>query len=309
MLERAAVRAVPRAVPKPWGRADLSPWYPPDGKPGLVGEIWFERPAGPGPASPASSLLLKLLFTSEPLSIQVHPDDAYARSIGLPHGKAEAWYILTAGPQAVIALGLTDAITPEALRGAVLDGSIADRVRWRRVSAGDAYYVAPGTIHSLGPGVVLLEVQQRSDATFRLYDFGRHRTMHADEAMAAASALQDAPQQPRHRLDRERTVLVASPHFVIELVELPPATAWELNAMTETWVFTLGGRAKVGSLQAGTGDALTMDASRTAIDVHDGPWKCLLAYIGSTERPDLLQRRVPAERSLEQQPQQPQAGA
>jgi mannose-6-phosphate isomerase len=303
VLERPAAKAVPRAVPKPWGRKDLNPWYRQDGKAGLVGEIWFERPAATGSDSPASSLLLKLLFTNEPLSIQVHPDDAYARSIGLPHGKAEAWYILTASPQAVIALGLTDAITPEALRGAVLDGSIADRVRWRRVSAGDAYYVAPGTIHSLGPGVVLLEVQQRSDATFRLFDFGRQRAMHADEAMAAASESQDARQEPRQRLDRERTVLVASPHFVLELVELPPATSWELNAMTETWVFVLDGSAKVGPLTAVTGDALTMDASRTAIDVHDGPWKCLLAYVGSTPDPGLLHLQAPAERSLPLRPQ------
>jgi len=284
VLERAAVVA----HPKPWGRSDLRPWYRQDNGAGLIGELWFERPASPA-RTQDSSLLVKLLFTSEPLSIQVHPDDAHARALGLPHGKAEAWYILSAVQQAVIALGLSAPITPEALRSAVNDGSIADRVRWRRVSAGDAWYVAPGTIHSLGPGVVLLEVQQRSDATFRLYDFGRHRAMHADEAMAAASSDQDAPQAPRRRLDRERTLLVASPHFVLELLELPATTTWELNAMTETWVFMLEGDATFGPFAAGTGDALYIDAQSAVIDVHAAPCNCLLAYVGSAAVDGLLQ--------------------
>ena len=77
-----------------------------------VGEIWYERP---GPAAVAPSLLLKLLFTSQPLSIQVHPDDAYAQSIGLPNGKTEAWYVLSAAPEAKVALGLKQRLTQAAI--------------------------------------------------------------------------------------------------------------------------------------------------------------------------------------------------
>jgi len=97
--EHAAVRV----VHKPWGVVDLQPWSSVDGSNDAVGELWFER-ASKDAATP--TLLLKLLFTSEPLSIQVHPDDTYARAIGMPNGKSEAWYILAAKPDAQIGVGL-----------------------------------------------------------------------------------------------------------------------------------------------------------------------------------------------------------
>ena len=102
-----------------------------------IGEIWYERS---GPAAAAPSLLLKLLFTSQPLSIQVHPDDAYAQSIGLPNGKTEAWYVLSAAPEAKVALGLKRRLTPQQLRHAVDDGSISDLVVWQAVSSGRHHF-------------------------------------------------------------------------------------------------------------------------------------------------------------------------
>ena len=116
-----------RAVPKPWGVEDLHPWSA-AGRDGIaIGEIWYERPDN-GSVDP--SLLLKLLFTSQPLSIQVHPDDAFAHSMGLPNGKTEAWYVLSAAPEAKVALGLSRRLTPQQLRTAIDDGSIirSDRV-------------------------------------------------------------------------------------------------------------------------------------------------------------------------------------
>src|SRR5258708_30170358 len=99
-------------VPKPWGIVDLRPWSNarPDGS--AIGEIRYERP---GSEAADTSLLLKLLFTSQPLSIQVHPDDAYAQSIGLQNGKTEAWYVLSATPEAKVALGLKRRLTPRHL--------------------------------------------------------------------------------------------------------------------------------------------------------------------------------------------------
>ena len=146
-IERAHVRALPR----PWGVVDLTPWSSAghDGVP--IGELWYERPAR-GP--PDSSLLLKLLFTSEALSIQVHPDDALARSMGLPNGKTEAWYILSAAPDAQVALGLKRLIPPQKLREAIEDGSISNLVAWRTASAGDVIFVPAGTIHAIGAGFV-----------------------------------------------------------------------------------------------------------------------------------------------------------
>src|SRR5207247_461750 len=107
--------------------------------------------------------LLKLLFTAQPLSIQVHPDDTLARSIGLPNGKTEAWYVLSAAPGARIALGLKRALTAVQLRAAIGDGSIAQVVQWRPVAKDDVIFVSAGTIHAIGAGLVVAEIQQRSD--------------------------------------------------------------------------------------------------------------------------------------------------
>jgi len=193
-----------QALPKPWGVADLRPWSgagPNDGR--LVGELWYERSGG---AASAPSLLLKLLFTSQPLSIQVHPDDAYAQSMGLACGKTEAWYILSAAPGAKIALGLKERLAPRQLREAVDDGSIVRHVAWRTVLPGDVVFVPAGTIHAIGAGLVIAEIQQRSDATFRMFDFGRKRDLHVARAIAVADAGPAGVVLKPKRLTDERTI-------------------------------------------------------------------------------------------------------
>ena len=104
--------ALAHSLPKPWGVVDPRPWSSAGRDDNTIGEIWYERS---GSAAVAPSLLLKLLFTNQPLSIQVHPDDAYAQSIGLPNGKTEAWYVLSAAPEAKVALGLKRRLTPAAI--------------------------------------------------------------------------------------------------------------------------------------------------------------------------------------------------
>src|SRR5881275_3611518 len=111
-IEHAAVQV----ARKPWGVGDLHPWSSIDVAGDPVGELWFQR-THKHAAIPA--LLLKLLFTSEPLSIQVHPNDEFARSVGLPNGKTEAWYILEAKPGAEVALGLKQPHTSDGLRAAI----------------------------------------------------------------------------------------------------------------------------------------------------------------------------------------------
>src|SRR6266480_1493280 len=169
------------ALPKPWGILDLRPWSNARHDGGAIGEIWYERP---GRAAADSSLLLKMLFTNQPLSIQVHPDDAFAHSIGLPNGKTEAWYILSAAPDARVAVGLKRHLTPQELRASIRDGSIASLTEWRPVVTGDIIFIPAGTIHAIGAGIVLAEIQQHSDATFRLFDYGRQRELHEDCAVA-----------------------------------------------------------------------------------------------------------------------------
>ena len=154
-IEHATIRA----VHKPWGRTDLRPWSDLRDQGTPVGELWFQRA---DPSAPDPDLLLKLIFTTQPLSIQVHPADEFARSIGLPHGKAEAWYVLAAVPGARIAVGLKRELKSHQLRAAIDDGSIVDLVKWTKVSRDDAISIPGGTIHSIGAGIVIAEVQQRS---------------------------------------------------------------------------------------------------------------------------------------------------
>src|SRR5271165_7150622 len=181
-----------RAVEKPWGRTDLRPWSEAAGRHGRIGEIWYERT---DPAAQEPTLLLKLLFTREPLSIKMHPGDAFAQSIGEVRGKSEAWYVMSAEPGGRIALGLDRRLTSQQLREAIADGSIVERIAWRDVSCGDVVDVPAGSIHAIGAGLVIAEIQQRSDTTYRLFDHGRSRALHVEHAVAVADAGQ-APAGP-----------------------------------------------------------------------------------------------------------------
>jgi mannose-6-phosphate isomerase len=281
-IEHASVQA----VRKPWGVTDLHPWSGIDGSGGAIGELLFQRA---DKDAPIPTLLLKLLFTSEPLSIQVHPDDEFALSIGLPNGKTEAWYILAAVPGARIALGLKRHLTPQQLRAAIRDGSIAGLTQWGPVAKGDIIFVPAGTIHAIGAGLVLAEIQQRSDTTFRLFDYGRQRELHEDSAVAVSDA-GPAPARPGpQRLTAARTALVASSHFVLERIDLPANSNWALNADRETWILAIDGDARIGPITASAGDAIFAMADRGGIEVGPAGMSGLIAYPGPDPILPLLQ--------------------
>jgi mannose-6-phosphate isomerase len=271
---------------KPWGRVDLRPWSSIDASADPVGELWFGR-MDERAASPA--LLLKLLFTSQPLSIQVHPNDEFAHAIGLPNGKTEAWYILSAPPGARVALGLKRILTPQALRAAIRDGSIAGHVQWRPVAKGDVILVPGGTIHAIGANIVLAEIQQRSDTTFRLFDFGRQRELHEDSAVAASDAGPPPTQLPARRLTDGRTVLVASPPFVLERIDLQANSHCELDTDREAWLLVIDGKGRVGRANATVGEAIFIEADHAGIDVGASGMSILLAYPGPDPIASLLQ--------------------
>jgi mannose-6-phosphate isomerase len=281
-------RARPQS--KPWGVVDLRPWSNALHDGNAIGEIWYERSSA---AATASSLLLKLLFTSQPLSIQVHPDDTFAHSIGLPNGKTEAWYVLSATPEAKVALGLHRRLTPQEMRKAIDDGSISDHVVWQTVSPGDVIFVPAGTIHAIGAGVVIAEIQQRSDATFRLFDYDRQRELHVENAVAVANAGPAGIGVAPNRLTDERTLLVSSPHFVFERINLAPHTAWRLEAERETWLLVLSGGARAGTFEVAKGDTVFAQSDR--VDIHPGPigMVALVAYTGGGAVPHLLLRLTP----------------
>jgi len=272
-------------VPKPWGSTDLRPWNAHHDSGAAIGELWFGRS---DPQATESALLLKLLFTTAPLSIQVHPNDSFASSIGLPRGKCEAWYILSATPDAQIGLGLKQQVSPAQLRASIDEGSISDLVHWRSVRAGDVVFVPAGAIHSIGPGVVLAEIQQRSNTTFRLFDYGRQRELDATNAVAAASTNQAEDQTAPRRLSAARTLLVASPHFVLEYVEFPSGAIRTLFAVRETWLFALYGGAWISGIDAHKNEVVFLEADNAHIEVGPTGLRALIAYVGSQPDPLLI---------------------
>ena len=195
---------------RPWGVRDLRPIYTravnePIGESWLT---WEDNRVANGPLAGRSlsdlakeyrralvgslacyedrfPLLVKFLFPGDKLSVQVHPDDAQARAIGQPCGKTECWYVLRSEPGAQVALGLKQGVTLEGFRRAIVEARAEELLNWVDVFAGDMIYVAAGTVHTIGGGMVLVETQQTSDITYRLYDYGRPRELHLEQGLAA----------------------------------------------------------------------------------------------------------------------------
>jgi mannose-6-phosphate isomerase len=171
-------RLASTAHDKIWGTPNTEPWHRNPERRG-IGEIWFR-------ASDSVPLLVKFLFTSDNLSVQVHPGDDYARKHHGSRGKTEMWHILRAEPGSKIALGLREKVTPERLRQAAITGEIMELLDWIPVRRGDTFFIPAGTIHAIGGGIALCEVQQFSDITYRLYDYGRPRELHLDHGIAVS---------------------------------------------------------------------------------------------------------------------------
>jgi mannose-6-phosphate isomerase len=170
-----------------WGRRDLRPFFPQPFK-APVGEAWFQCDGDPqsfgtavDPSHPGiCPLLVKLLFTSERLSVQVHPGDEYAERHHSSLGKTEAWYVLDAQPPGEVAVGFRSALTREKFKAAARSGEIERLLDWRKVNAGDVIFTPAGTVHAIGAGLTICEIQQNSDITYRLYDYGRPRELHLE---------------------------------------------------------------------------------------------------------------------------------
>lgn len=254
------VRQLPtRLVEKVWGRETLpAPFAAPANE--KIGEIWFEPPPE------LSQLLVKYLFTSEKLSVQVHPSDADA----LPgeDGKEECWLVLDAEPGAQLAIGFDREVPPSEIEQAARDGSIEQLLTWHDVAPGEVYYLPAGTVHAIGPGLALVEVQQNSDTTFRLYDYGRPRELHLERAIAVA---QGVPHSPKHRgtVTQRGETLINGPHFRFDRIEGIPSTKMRADYNTGLLALPLSGQISGiepgEAVSAGAGECLYA-ASLDAID-------------------------------------------
>ncbi|HYM74710.1 MAG TPA: type I phosphomannose isomerase catalytic subunit [Candidatus Dormibacteraeota bacterium] len=235
--------------PRPWGTLDLSPIYPNHKFGEKIGEAWLsgdDCKVANGPLQDKSlaqlseqyqrelvgeaardakrfPLLLKFLFPHQKLSVQVHPDDAQALRVGQPWGKTECWYVAHAKPGSQIALGLKPGETTAQLEEAIHQNRAEEVLNWINVYAGDMIYVAGGTVHTLGPGSIIVETQQQSDTTYRLYDYGRPRELHLKDGLAAVKekvksgkVVRPAPQQSGKN---RHAPLVGAPYFVVDMFE------------------------------------------------------------------------------------------
>ena len=242
---------LPGFDPRPWGTEDLSPIYPNHKFSEKIGEAWLSGddckvangPLGGKTLAQLSAehqrnlvgdaardpkrfpLLLKFLFPHEKLSVQVHPDDQQALRVGQPWGKTECWYVANAKPGSQIALGLKPGVTAKMLEEGIHQNRAEELLNWINVYAGDMIYVAGGTVHTLGPGSVIVETQQQSDTTYRLYDYGRPRELHLKEGMAAVKekvssgkVIRPVPAQIAGGKNRQ-SLLVAAPYFVVDMFE------------------------------------------------------------------------------------------
>lgn len=262
-------------VAKPWGRTEVPERFGPGtGEP--LGEIWFQRDDGGEDA-----LLVKYLFTSQRLSVQVHPDDEAATAAGHDRGKDEAWLILDAEPGAEIAIGLKEPLSAEALRASALDGSIVDRLDWRQVSPGDAYYSPAGTLHAIGAGLTLLEVQQNADLTYRFFDYGRDRELHVDEAVAAADAGSSPDRWAERPLGDGRSLLVQGPKFTVERWRSGRGRLYASKAQP-LWLIPLSGAPHANGAKL---DAPSVWIAEVEVDLELDPGaEMLVAYEGSETR-------------------------
>jgi mannose-6-phosphate isomerase len=252
MTELYPLLMSPAFDPRPWGTLDLSTIYPNHKFSERIGEAWLTGDNcivtnGPlakrsladlgkefgsqlvGTAAPDPyrfPLLLKFLFTEEKLSVQVHPDNATAQRLGEPWGKTECWYVAHARPGSQIALGLKPGVTRAQLEQAIHNNTAEELLNWINIYQGEMIYVAGGTVHTIGGGAVLLETQQQSDTTYRLYDYGRPRPLHLEQGLASVKertasgkVIRPAPVAIDGGKNR-RSRMISAPYFTVDLFEL-----------------------------------------------------------------------------------------
>lgn len=216
-------------------------------------------------------LLIKLIDANGKLSVQVHPDDAYAQSCGEKNGKNELWYIVDAKPGAKLVYGLKDGVTKEDFTAAMRDDAIASTLRQVPVAPGDVFYIPAGTVHAILNGILVAEIQQNSNTTYRIYDWGRvdadnrPRELQIDRALDVINFGRELPQRNSEVRSGDtgcsvKTVLRCE-FFNIDEVDLDGKFAGEAAGDTFYVLMNLGGCVKI----AFDGGEMTLESGDTAL--------------------------------------------
>ncbi|WP_420384129.1 class I mannose-6-phosphate isomerase [Novosphingobium sp.] len=253
-----------REVEKPWGMDVLpAPFTAPAGT--RIGEIWFERPVQ------LPSLLVKYIFTSEKLSVQVHPDDAQALAAGeADTGKEECWLVIAAEPGAALGIGFRQAIDRDAMRAAALDGAIEDLLVWHQVQPGDFFYIPANTVHAIGAGVSLIEIQQNSDITYRLYDYGRPRPLHLDAGIAVSNGTPHDAALRKHIPDHGTIELANGRYFQAHRIDGVPDAALCATYAGPILILPRTGTVRIGDDIVRPGDCAVADGLDPAAFADSG---------------------------------------
>ena len=202
-------------------------------------------------------MLVKFLFTDKDLSVQVHPDDAYARLHHNSPGKTEMWHVLAAQNDAKIAAGFREPVTREQVRAAALNGAIVDLLEWFEARTGDTFFIPAGTVHAIGAGLTICEIQQRSDVTYRLYDYGRGRELHLDRALAVSRL---GPHAARG------AAKIACPHFVTEPLDVVDRVALAPSSQNELLI-CIEGEGEIGGQRIRSGDVFLITVNLDMIEI------------------------------------------
>lgn len=289
-------RVLPSFREKVWGHTELGPWFPKSGKP--IGEVWFtfddnatelgrtlaelarengECFLGLG-RSGDFPILTKFLFTSARLSVQVHPGDEYARRYHGCRGKTEMWHVLRAEPAASIAVGFKEKLAPEDVRAAALDGSIEQLLRWVPVKAGDTIFCPAGTVHAIGAGLAICEIQQNSDITYRLYDYGRPRELHVERSLEVADlGPHPGVTQPLSSTEG-RDLLVLCEYFATELLLFRESVEYAPERERLHILILIEGEGRIGGRTARQGEVWIVPADAERFRV-DGDLKVLRTFV------------------------------
>jgi mannose-6-phosphate isomerase len=259
--DNGPVRLPARFLEKVWGSTDLLPWYPSPGK--KIGEVWFEAD---------QPLLVKFVFTSDRLSVQVHPNDQFAGLHENSRGKTEMWYVMRADPGARIAIGFRESISRERLREAAASGEIERLLNWLEVEAGDAFFIPAGTVHAIGSGLAICEIQQHSDVTYRLYDFGRPRELHLDKGLQVSRMEASSPKSVMLPIDCQ--------YFHTELARTTSSLLYKPEPERFHIVIFISGAGNIAGQQFQEGEAWLVPAGGQPFEIEPGtPVKFLRTWV------------------------------
>jgi mannose-6-phosphate isomerase len=298
------LRLLPLFKERPWGVRTLAPWFPAEQPSVPIGEAWFtvnENPVAGGTtlgdviaADPTAALgrngrggicplLVKFLFTSERLSVQVHPDDEYAAQHHGSLGKTEAWHVVGATPDAELGIGFRHPLARGEAIAAARSGAIENLLRWRSTAVGDTWLIPAGTVHAIGAGVTAVEIQENSDITYRLYDYGRPRELHLDHGFTVADLEPYSVNNESVAIEPGRDRLSACRYFTIERWRIRDGIEFTPGAGMYHLIIVLDGSGTLGGEATHKGHVWFVPAASDAFTLTLPGGTALVAYTSSTE--------------------------